>query len=417
MVDISTLKYKVVIVNSKKKRFNITDFIQDLSWEENKEELAERISFTIRNDKAPKKFVSERINLGCTVLVYALHGKKKYKEVARGEVVTRTPTNQSSSHDMKCVAYDKLYNLQKSQDNFYFKSGIGTKSRIKKVVKKWKIPLGKYEGPNKKHGKKKYQNKYLSDILLNILHDAVKKGGKKSVIRMEKGKMVVIPRGSNSDIYVFKGNNTKITSRNISVADLVTRVKIIGKSKKSKKNKVIATVNGLTKYGVRQRIYTRSSDETVKEAKKAGKQILEEDGSIKKEVTVQCPDVPYIRKGDLVYMNVGAVKGYYYVLGIQHDAGSISMTMDLKLSKRGNSSKKKSGNSKEKEQEENMVGDVVTFKGGKHYTSSNGSKGFSAKAGKAKITKMVASAKHPYHLIHTDRKSNVYGWVDDGTFS
>lgn len=423
MVDIATLKYKVVIV-SKGKRFNITDYLRELGWEENARELAERVTLTIRNDETAQKFVSERMRLGCTAIVYAKHGSKSYKEVARGEMVTRSPTNQSSSHDMKCVFYDKLYNLQKSQDNFFFKSGIGTKSRIKKVLGKWNIPLGKYEGPNEKHGKKKYQNKYLSDILLNILHDAVKKGGKRCVIRMEKGKVAVVPRGSNKDIYVFRGNNTKVAARDVSVADLVTRVKVVGRSNKKGKNKVIATVNGLTKYGIRQRIYTRGSDESTKEAKKAANQILDDNGKVKKEVTVQVPDVPYIRKGDLVCMRVGAVDGYYYVKGIQHDASSFSMSMDLKFSRRGTKSKKKSGSTgsgktekKKNAQEENMVGDIVDFAGGKHYTSSDGSKGFAAKAGGAKITKKADGAKHPYHLIHTDKKSNVYGWVDEGTFS
>ena len=37
--------------------------------------------------------------------------------------------------------------------------------------------------------------------------------------------------------------------------------------------------------------------------------------------------------------------------------------------------------------------------------------------GKAKITIKNGSGKaHPWHLIHTDSGSNVYGWVDDGTF-
>lgn len=67
------------------------------------------------------------------------------------------------------------------------------------------------------------------------------------------------------------------------------------------------------------------------------------------------------------------------------------------------------------------VGDIVNFHGGTHYISSwPGSKGYSARAGKAKITlgpNCAGNGKaHPYHLIHTDSKSNVYGWVDSGTF-
>lgn len=63
------------------------------------------------------------------------------------------------------------------------------------------------------------------------------------------------------------------------------------------------------------------------------------------------------------------------------------------------------------------VGAVVNFKGGTHYVSSyKGSKGYTAKAGPATITSINAGQAHPYHLIHKDSSSNVYGWVDEGTF-
>lgn len=67
------------------------------------------------------------------------------------------------------------------------------------------------------------------------------------------------------------------------------------------------------------------------------------------------------------------------------------------------------------------VGDIVYFKGGTHYRSSyKNAKGYSARAGYAKITLgpdcKANGGAHPWHLIHTDKTSNVYGWVDEGTF-
>lgn len=63
------------------------------------------------------------------------------------------------------------------------------------------------------------------------------------------------------------------------------------------------------------------------------------------------------------------------------------------------------------------VGDVVQFNGGTHYVTSYASaKGYSAKAGKATITKINDAGAHPYHLIHKG-SGNVYGWVDAGTFT
>jgi len=58
------------------------------------------------------------------------------------------------------------------------------------------------------------------------------------------------------------------------------------------------------------------------------------------------------------------------------------------------------------------VGDVVQFAGGKHYASANATSGSTVKAGPAKITQISSGAKHPYHVIHTDNTSAVYGWVD-----
>ena len=57
-------------------------------------------------------------------------------------------------------------------------------------------------------------------------------------------------------------------------------------------------------------------------------------------------------------------------------------------------------------------GSVVQFKGGKHYTSASGNTGYEVKAGPARITRYLKGAKHPYHVVHTDSTSTVYGWVD-----
>lgn len=330
MIDLYKVKYKVTVVGNDSRKYNITDYIQNIGWEENDKEISMRSSFTARNDKTSKGYLSSIIKPGCLVCIYAKVNDSSYEEVARGNVGTWNGINQSSSHDLKCTSYDELYNLQKSQDNFFFSSGTGTKARINKVLKAWKITLSSYDGPNKKHGKKAYKNKYLSDIILDILDDAFKKGGKRCIIRAEKGKIKVLPRGSNKDVYVFKANNTKVVNHTISIVNMVTRVKIIGKTKKKGKEKVIATVNGQTKYGIRQRIYTRGSDESLSAAKSAAKDIIKEDGKVEKEITVQSPDVPFIRKGDLVYMQVGSLKGYYYVMGVRHDADTSSMSMDIK---------------------------------------------------------------------------------------
>ena len=51
---------------------------------------------------------------------------------------------------------------------------------------------------------------------------------------------------------------------------MVTRVKIIGKANNDGCSPVEATVDGKTSYGIRQKIVSRGTNDTLDEAKKAG---------------------------------------------------------------------------------------------------------------------------------------------------
>ena len=92
-------------------------------------------------------------------------------------------------------------------------------------------------------------------------------------------------------------------------------------------------------------------------------------------------------------------------------------TMSLKLNYANDLAKEEKG--AEDSGKDYKVGDVVQFNGGYHYVSSTASNptGSKCAAGPAKITLIAKGAKHPWHLIHTDSSTRVYGWVDDGTFS
>lgn len=414
MIDVANIKYRLVVMTEDKKQYNIKEFVENLGWEENDGELAVRISFTAKNDKTSAGLISSLAKPGCLVGIFASHGSTD-EEVARGYITDWKPTLSGSKDKFDVICYDELYNLQESQELIYYSSGIGTKSAITKIFDDWQIPMDKYEGPDVTHGKLAYKTEMLSDVLLDILDDAKKKGGGSAMIRAAKGKVSVIEWGSNTTVYHFEADNTKQVSHKKSTSGMITRVKIIGQEDDDGRSSVEAVVNGLTKFGVRQKIYIRGKDDSVSDAQSAAQEIIDEKGKVKEDITVQAPDIPFIRKGDLVRITVGTLKDYYYVRGIRHDADSGSMTMDLKKAVtevvKNNQVTKKSYN----------VGDIVYFKGGTHYVSSwPGSKGYPAKAGKARIhlgPNCKGNGKaHPWSLIHIDSSSNVYGWVDEGTF-
>ena len=63
------------------------------------------------------------------------------------------------------------------------------------------------------------------------------------------------------------------------------------------------------------------------------------------------------------------------------------------------------------------VGDIVSFKGGKHYAGANSDRGYNVAKGRARVTHISKGGKHPVHLRAVNSAGNyisggVYGWVD-----
>jgi hypothetical protein len=329
MIDVSKVSYEVIVITEKSVQLNITQAVEQLGWEEGEDELAMKISFEMYNASYNGSKLSSLIKIGCIAAVKASWGSGK-GIVAMGSVVECERTDTKSDAIYNVVAYDNLYSMQKSQDNIYFAKGKGTKSALTSIFSSWGITLSSYTGPNVSHSKILYKNSYLGDIVRGILDEAKKKGGCKAIVRSTENKVSIVAVGSNKTVYHFEGDNSVSSKHKMSITNLVTRVKIVSSEKKEGAPKVEATVDGKTSYGIFQRIVNHASSDSLSDAKKTAQEMIDENGSPEETSTVQAPDVPPVRKGDLVSLKVGALSGFFVILSIQHNADDGKMTMQVK---------------------------------------------------------------------------------------
>lgn len=173
MIDPMKYKYLVAIMTADKKAYDITQFVEDVSWEEGEDQLAARISFSAKNDKTSKGRISSLAKPGCyAALLYSYNGGKN-AEATRGKIVEWNPSARTSGEKFKVKAYDVLYDLQESQDHVYFSAGVKTKSAIVQVLKRWGIKVTSYSGPNVKHGKLAYKSEKLGTVVVKILKHGI----------------------------------------------------------------------------------------------------------------------------------------------------------------------------------------------------------------------------------------------------
>ena len=424
MADISKITYKIYLLRENGEQLDITDVSQNVGWEENEGELAMRVSLTLANIIHGGKRISSLAKPNCQIIITAESGSTK-KEVARGKIMDWSPSRSGSTDAIELGGYDDLYDLQASQDNRYISAGVSTKTAISSIFSDWGIPVEKYEGPTNSNAKTTFKNEYLSDIILELLETAYKHGARECIVRANKGKVSVIPKGNNTTVYCFEEEkNVEMTKYKISTGDMVTVVKVVATEDDNGRQKVEAVINGKTEYGKRQRIYVRDKDDTLATATAAAKEILADEGKPEETLNLKAPDVPFIRKGDKIKLTSRVYTGYALVKSVQHNASSRSMSLGVEKFD-PTAVKDNAVSSTATKKKEYKVGDICTFAGGYHYYTSmdTKSRGGLRTGGPAWIQNINSKGKHKYALIGGAYKSgvggssNVYGWVDENTVS
>lgn len=326
-IDLSKVKYSCVAILADGRQLHLDEVAENIAWEENEKELSVRLNLTLRDTAHSDGRLSGALSLCTVIYLYADWGEGE-QEVFRG-TIWEWEHSQIENDDIVLTAYDLLFYLQKSTDSKYYAKGKKTKAIISDILSTWKVPMGEYTAPDLAHKKILYKNKTIASMLTDTLDDVKKLGGEKAFIRATKGKADVMKRGSNTTVYSFTADaNLTQTKDKYSMTDLVTRVIITGKDDKQGRPKVEATVNGKTEYGILQSVISKGSS-SLTDAKKEAQELLDEKGKPERTITLQAPDFPAIRKGDIIHATTDRATGYFYVKGISHSATNMAMQMEV----------------------------------------------------------------------------------------
>lgn len=335
MIDLRKIEYRVVCITPGGEQLDITPACTDLGWEEGAKELAIRISLKMYNGQYGGKFFSESVQPGTPIYIYAIIDGSA-QEVARGFVEKWTPTFTNGQTAIDIEAYDEMHALRHNQDDKFYNDDTGTKAIITDILDSWNVPYD-YQGPDVKHAKTVFRKKHLCDMISNILDEAKKKDAGFYFARAKEGVVQIIPRGTNEDIYHFDEQDSAVRATDsFDSTNMITRVVILGKGDEDGKQKVEATVNGKTEFGVRQAIIDRPKDKSLDDATKTANEMLKEKGSLARKTTLEAPDLPFLRKGDRIRVKAGTVQGYFFVKSIRHNADDRKMTMEIDEDKERN---------------------------------------------------------------------------------
>ena len=305
--------YTVHIV-TKTRSYNVTSLLIDMDIRESKNQIAQSVTLNLYNHMVEGKWLSSIIKVRDRVVVLANDGTKS-QEVFRGFIWDRDYHSSLSDREISLKCYDHLIYLQKSEINEFFESGKTTQEIVQTLCNDWGVKL-EYSYESTTHEKLVLRGN-LADILTSDILDMVKdRSGQKYSITSYKDVMRIKRVATNESVYkIVAGKNAVSTKSRNTMDGVVTKIVIYGKAGKDDRPKVDATLSENTEeYGTIQKIISRSENETIDAATAEAQNILDKNSVPKNTYEVQAPDIPWIRKGDRVFVDAGDIQSKYLIV-------------------------------------------------------------------------------------------------------
>ena len=309
--------------------YDITPALTSIDFSEQEKQISVCANISFMDTKVNGKKLSSIFSVRDSVTVYADVGTGK-SEVFRGYVWDMTPKESLTESEMTLKCYDMLIYWQESDDSDFFVAGHYTYEILYKVAKKWGFNIG-YEYETRRHEQLVMRGKIADFITEDVLATVQKSCGNPYVIQSKRGSIKVKFVGANETVYkISKANNAIELRKYISLNGVITRVVILGTASDDEKTPIEATIEMNTdKYGTLQSIISRSEDTTLEEARNEALRLIYQKKDPQWEYDISATDIPWIRKGDKVELDISTLKGFYLVKSINRDISNKGKTMSL----------------------------------------------------------------------------------------
>ena len=337
------------------------------------------------------------------------------KELFRGILMQQ---KQSEKKTMSVKAYDNGIYLSNNKDTFNYTNKKASEIFVD-ICNRFQLPYTTVADTVYVIPELPKPKTTAFDAILDALSLTFKATGIRYYVMSSGGNLSLIRRRENLLQWVIEtGVNLESYDYSVSIEKIKTRIKLLSKEDTVVAEAANAELEKLI--GVFQDI--DKPDDNMEQANITDmvKAMLDEQSLPDKSLSISALGLPDVISGIGVFVTIkelGISKSFYIDEDTHTFEGNHHM-MKLKLNLATDTDKPLGKSTVSSGGGDFKVGDIVQFLGGPHYIASTASSPTnSPKAGPAKITIIAKGAPHPYHVIHTDSQSTVYGWVDGSNLS
>lgn len=337
------------------------------------------------------------------------------KELFRGILMQQ---KQSEKKTMSVKAYDNGIYLANNKDTFNYTNKKASEIFVD-ICNRFQLPYTTVADTGYVIPELPKPKTTALDAILDALSLTFKATGIRYYVMSSDGKLSLIRRRENLLQWVIEtGVNLESYDYSVSIEKIKTRIKLLSKEDTVVAEAANAELEKLI--GVFQDI--DKPDDNMEQANITDmvKAMLDEQSLPDKSLSISALGLPDVISGIGVFVTIkelGISKSFYIDEDTHTFEGNHHM-MKLKLNLATDTDKPlgKSTVSSGRRRFQGRRCCTVPRRAALHRIHGQQPTN-SPKAGPAKITIIAKGAPHPYHVIHTDSQSTVYGWVDGSNLS
>ena len=389
---------------------DMTQLVEKIEWKGRKGSSARTLSVTLIDDDGyhhARSGIDVEKGHQC---IFSYDGEELFRGMFQFQ-------RQNWQKRMELTAYDNGIYLANNQDTFLYE-GKTASDIFRDCCTRYGIPMGEVASCSYVIPELTKPKTTAFDAILEALSMEFEATGIRHYVASDKGKVSLLTRRENILQWVIEsGQNLINYDYTRSIEDVKTRIKMVTNDGTGVAEASDSELE--SRIGIFQEVIVPDDNLTEAEINSLVKSILEEKSAPKRTVDLETIGIPSVISGIGVFVIIPEIglSQTFYVDEDTHVFEDNKHTMRISVTAATDLTKEAGGGAVE--QTGHKVGDIVQFNGGNHYVSSSATNptGSKCKPGPAKITLQAKGAKHPWHLIHTDSQSRVYGWVDEGSFS
>lgn len=393
--------------------YDISQLVETIKWKGRKGTASRSLSVTLIDDdgyKHARSGIDVEEGHQC---MFTYNGE----ELFRGIIMSQSQTNKKR---MQFTAYDNGIYLSNNKDTFCYENKTAS-DVFRDCCNRFGLPMGEVASCGYKIPELTKSKTTAWDAIADALSLDFDATGIRHFVSSSKGKLSLLTRRENILQWVIEvGQNLSTYTYSRSIEKIKTRVKMVSKEGTTVAEKSKAELE--KKIGVFQEVDQPDESLTTAQVNDLIASILDEKSTPERTLSVEAVGIPEVISGVGVFIIIPELElsRTFYVDEDTHTFKDNAHTMQLKLNYASDIGKDDKTTEEEAPKKDYKKGDVVQFKGGKHYVSSTASKAASTglSPGPAKITYTNPGSAHPWHLVTEDwATTHVWGWVDDGSFS